>query len=172
MAILDRRTNQFIEDKDSRISVGIKLPFSNKTGGDGYFESSKTTIESIKNNIKMLLNTNKGERVFQPNLGISIKEFLFEPLNDEHQIQIENIIVEALEMWMPFVELTSIEMVDSSNQLNVKLGFNINKSPASLSTASSDFETVDLNFNKFVSDSDLTISPITDTVGTIPDSPL
>ena len=148
MARTDNRKNQFIEDKDSRISVGIKLPFSNRNRGDGYFNSSKTTIESVKSNIEMLLNTNKGERLFQPNLGISVKEFLFQPLDEEIQIQIENSIVEALELWMPFVEITDIQMVESGHQLNVQLKFTISKSINYLSEAEDNIETVNLNFNR------------------------
>jgi len=147
MARVDNRANQFIEDKDSRVSVGIKLPFSNASR-DGYFNSSKTTITAVKNNIKMLLSTEKGERLFQPNLGISIKEFLFQPLDEEVQIQIENSIVEALEIWLPFVELLDIQMNERNNQLNVKLNFRISKSANYLSNSENNDETVNLNFNR------------------------
>ena len=147
MARVDDRANQFIEDRDSRVSVGIKLPFSNASR-DGYFNSSKTTIEAVKNNIKMLLNTDRGERLFQPNLGISVKEFLFQPLDEEVQIQIENSIVEALEIWLPFVELLDIQMNERNNQLNIKLAFRISKSVNYLSNSDNNVETVDLNFNR------------------------
>ena len=68
MAILDRRKNRFIEDNDTRVSVGMEFPLGRSTGGDGYFISTKTTIDAVKNNIKLLLQTHRGERVFQPNL--------------------------------------------------------------------------------------------------------
>ncbi len=44
MPILDRRKNRFIEDQDSRVSVGIDFPFARVPGGDGYFATTKTTI--------------------------------------------------------------------------------------------------------------------------------
>ena len=53
MAILDRRKDRFVDDQDQRVSVGIEFPFGRVGGGDGYFKSTKTTIESIKNNIKL-----------------------------------------------------------------------------------------------------------------------
>ena len=55
MAILDRRKDRFVEDQDKRVSVGIEFPFGRVGGGDGYFKSTKTTVESIKNNIKELV---------------------------------------------------------------------------------------------------------------------
>ena len=69
MPILDRRTNQFIEDKDKRVSVGIDFPFARVPNQEGYFATTKTTIESVKNNIRLLLQTQRGERPFQPLLG-------------------------------------------------------------------------------------------------------
>ena len=54
MPILDRRNNQLIEDKDTRVSVGIDFPFARVPNQDGYFSTTKTTIESVKNNIKLL----------------------------------------------------------------------------------------------------------------------
>ena len=53
MPILDRRKDRFIDDQDKRVSVGIDFPFS-RTLGDGFFTTTKTTVESIKNNIKLL----------------------------------------------------------------------------------------------------------------------
>ena len=34
------------------------------------------TIEAIKNNIRLLLQTEQGERVFQPNLGMNLRRFV------------------------------------------------------------------------------------------------
>ena len=78
MAILDRRKDRFVEDQDKRVSVGIDFPFGRVTNGDGYFKSTKTTIDSIKNNIRLLLQTHRGERVFQPNLGMNLRSLIFE----------------------------------------------------------------------------------------------
>ena len=56
MAIPNTRVNQFIEDKDTRVSVGIKLPFGRQPGSvDGYFASTKSTIDAVKEDIKLLL---------------------------------------------------------------------------------------------------------------------
>ena len=52
MPILDKRKNRFIEDQDTRVSVGIDFPFARvPSSDDGYFKTSKTTIDAIKNNI-------------------------------------------------------------------------------------------------------------------------
>ena len=80
MAILNNRTKQFVEDKDTRISVGIDFPFGRQPNQDGYFKTTKTTVESVKNNIRLLLQTEQGERAFQPFLGMGLKRFVFEQI--------------------------------------------------------------------------------------------
>jgi len=132
MPILDRRNNQFIEDKDTRVSVGLDFPIARVPNQDGYFKTTKTTIESIKNNIKLLLKTQRGERVMQPNLGLNIRRFLFEQITENTQIEIENDIVDTFATWLPFVELREID-IDTGNQdrnkIKINIVFNIKRAP-------------------------------------------
>ena len=138
MPIFDRRKDRFIEDQDTRVSVGIDFPFARvPSSGDGYFKTSKTTIDAIKNNIKLLLKTERGERLFQPFLGMDLKRFVFEQITEDTKIQIENDIVDTFETWLPFVELRDIEVITNSitedrNKININIVFNIKKAPNSL----------------------------------------
>ena len=137
MPILDRRNNQFVEDQDARVSVGIDFPFGRVPNQDGYFKTTKTTIESVKNNIRLLLKTEKGERLFQPNLGLALRRFLFEQINEDTNILIENEIVDTFEKWLPFVEIQELDVntqpINSDrNQIKIKVTFNIRRAPGSL----------------------------------------
>ena len=137
MPILDRRNNQFVEDQDTRVSVGIDFPFGRVPNQDGYFKTTKTTIESVKNNIRLLLKTEKGERLFQPNLGLALKRFLFQQINEDTNILIENEIVDTFEKWLPFVEIRELDVntqpINSDrNQIKIKVTFNIRRAPGSL----------------------------------------
>jgi phage baseplate assembly protein W len=137
MPILDRRNNQFVEDQDTRVSVGIDFPFGRVPNQDGYFKTTKTTIESVKNNIRLLLKTEKGERLFQPNLGLALRRFLFEQINEDTNILIENEIVDTFEKWLPFVEIQELDVntqpINSDrNQIKIKVTFNIKRAPGSL----------------------------------------
>ena len=144
MAILDRRKDRFVEDQDKRVSVGIEFPLGRVTGGDGYFKSTKTTVESIKNNIRLLLQTHKGERVFQPNLGMDLRSLIFEPLTEDITIQIENNIVDVFSRWLPFVDLRSIQVDrrDDLNQVNINIDFNIRRAPNNLESVQVTFDGV------------------------------
>ena len=110
MAIPNRRVKRFIEDLDSRVSVGLDLPIARQPGDNqGYFATTKTTMDAVKNDIKLLLMTQRGERLFQPFLGMDIRRFLFEQITDDTGIEIENDIVETFQTWLPFVQLQDIK---------------------------------------------------------------
>ena len=142
MPIPNNRTNQFINDKDTRVSVGIDFPLGLVSGGDGYFATTKTTIDAIKTNIRLLLQTNQGERLFQPNLGMNLKQLLFEQASDETNVQIENNIVDVFELWLPFVQLQNINIDrrDDVNQININIEFNISRAPNSLDSVQVTFD--------------------------------
>ena len=142
MPIPNNKTNQFINDKDTRVSVGIDFPLGLVPGGDGYFATTKTTIESVKTNIKLLLQTNQGDRLFQPTLGMNLKQLMFEQITEETTIQIENNIVDVFELWLPFVQLQNINIDrrDDVNQININIEFNISRAPNSLDSVQVTFD--------------------------------
>ena len=140
MAIIDTSKKPFIEDRDDRIFIGIDMPFRKSNGQEGYFASTTTTIDAVKNNIRNLVQTNKGERFMQPSLGIELRKYLFEQFTDESRISIENDITDTLKFWLPFVEITKliIGMDDDydigRNKLKIDITFNINKDPNTLTS--------------------------------------
>lgn len=122
MAILDTSKKPLVNDRDTpdsfgqEVFVGIDLPFRKSDGKEGFFASTKFTLDAIKNNVKSLLSTNKGERYFQPNLGVDLKRFLFEPLNDETIIKIQDSILDSVEFWLPFVRILDIKVSGINDQ--------------------------------------------------------
>ena len=132
MAIIDTSiTGSFIEDRDQNVFIGIDLPFYKSNGPEGYFASTKTTIEAVKNNIRNLIQTEKGERFLQPNLGINLRKFLFEPISLGLEDTIREDVLSTISLWLPFVNVTQLDinLIDSidRNQIKINVTFNINK---------------------------------------------
>ena len=143
MPILDRRKDRFVEDQDSRVSVGIDFPFGRVSNGDGYFKTTKTTVDAIKTNIKLLLQTEQNERLFQPNLGMNLRQLLFEQMTEDLKIQIENNIVDVFERWLPFVDLRKIDVNNkNNNEIIINIVFNIKRAPNSLESVQVIFDGV------------------------------
>jgi len=138
MAIIDNSKKPFIQDRDENIFIGIDLPFRLSNGAEGYFASTESTIDAVKNNIRNLLQTNKGERFLQPTLGLNLRRYMFEQYTDELHFTIEDEIVETVSFWLPFVEIQDLEInmnendEISKNKLNIKVLFNIKRDPNTL----------------------------------------
>tara|TARA_B100000282_G_scaffold271339_1_gene225936 strand:- start:258 stop:692 length:435 start_codon:yes stop_codon:yes gene_type:complete len=136
MAIIDPRVNQFIEDKDTRVRVGLQMPLGRQPGSnDGYFASTKTTMDAVKEDVKLLLLTQQGERLFQPLLGMNIRRFLFEQITENTVVEIENDIVDTFSRWLPFVQLNDIkvDITDQDrNKIKIDVKFNIANAPNDL----------------------------------------
>ena len=140
MAIKDTSKKPFIEDRDDNVFIGIDLPFRKSDGIEGWFASTTTTIEAVKNNIRNLLSTHKGERYMQPNIGLNLRKFLFEQFTDELRLQIENDILDTFEFWLPFVQVRDlkVQMSDATagsvnnNKLIISVVFNITRDPNTL----------------------------------------
>jgi phage baseplate assembly protein W len=138
MAVLDTTKKPFVDDRNDSIFVGIDYPFHRSNGADGWFASTSTTIEAVKNNIRFLLSTEKGERLMQPNLGIGLRRFLFEQFNEDLVFELSNEILDTMRMWLPFVEVRDLQVSADDegsvgkNRLTVNIMFNITRDPDSL----------------------------------------
>tara|TARA_R110000787_G_scaffold188710_2_gene300472 strand:+ start:1282 stop:1746 length:465 start_codon:yes stop_codon:yes gene_type:complete len=80
---------------------GLSFPLGSTPAG-GYF-SRRSGIHTIRNSVKQLLLTERGERVMLPNFGCNLRKYLFQPLSQsifesikkEIQYSFENYIVGA-----------------------------------------------------------------------------
>ncbi len=85
-------------------------------------------LEDIYQSIHNILNTEKGERLFNPNFGVSLERFLFEivtPLT-EKQIYLE--VYTALKQYEPRIEInSSLSFVKGENfhDIYVEIAFTI-----------------------------------------------
>jgi phage baseplate assembly protein W len=142
LAIKDTTRKPYIEDNDENIFIGIDLPFRKSNGIEGYFASTSTTIEAVKNNIRNLVNTHQSERLMQPKLGINLRKYLFDQFTDETVFSIQNDIVDTFRKWLPFVEIQDIQVSMSDNDsigkntMNVTIVFNITQDPNTLESVS------------------------------------
>ena len=141
MAVLDTNKTKkpYIVDRDTQIKIGIDLPIRRDDNIDGYFASTSTTIEAVKNNIKNLLQTEKGERYLQPDLGVTLRRHLFENVDEGVSDSIREDILSSFAMWLPFVKVVDLNVNIQSgeddysrNSINVDIKFSIDQIPNSL----------------------------------------
>ena len=92
-------------------SLAVKLPIT-RDSGDG-FTMIKDFRTLIKQNFKMLLLTNPGERVMEPTFGVGMSRYLFTNFNQATFNTIESRIREQVTIYMPVIQILEIAF-DSS----------------------------------------------------------
>lgn len=138
MAILDTSKRPFLNDRDELIFIGIDLPFHKSNGTEGWFASTQYTIDAVRQNVKLLLQTRKGERLMQPDLGVDLHKFLFEQITSNTILQIQSEIIDTFATWLPFIEIKDIKIQPGENydvgvnSINIYLEFSLDSDPRSL----------------------------------------
>ena len=104
-------------------SINFKFPLKNYK--QGYFEGNKDTISAIREDLKVLLMTQKGERLMHKNMGTSLPILDGQLFESMHKIEmIEKIrldIQTQIEIFMPFLSLQNINVFTSEDDNNLKL---------------------------------------------------
>lgn len=99
--------------------MGINLKFPLRAYRKGFFEMNNTTRAAIREDIKILLLTKKGERVVNSSIGTNIPILagqLFEPaIKEDLEPEITIEVKQALATWMPYVTLESLEVFTSAD---------------------------------------------------------
>ena len=99
--------------------MGINLKFPLRAYRKGFFEMNNTTRAAIREDIKILLLTKKGERVVNSSIGTNIPILagqLFEPaIKEDLEPEITIEVKQALATWMPYVTLESLEGFTSAD---------------------------------------------------------
>ena len=97
------------------LGIGWEFPIGINSGGS---ISVSEYEKSIKESIRIILETAKGERIMRPNFGCGIHEFAFETINASTLGQIESSVREALEMWEPRIEIIDVD-THTTNESNI-----------------------------------------------------
>jgi phage baseplate assembly protein W len=109
-------------------AIGIQLPFNGTTG---VISSTVTSLEQAISNLKNLLLTYKGERINQPNFGTDLSQVLFQPNLSNLKPIITEIITDAVSYWLPYINITSIDIVtadddpDLTYEIKISISFNV-----------------------------------------------
>ena len=120
-------------NRNDDVFVGIEFPLDHNL--TGFFRQSKTIPQQVKSNIKNLLLTSKGERVFQPDFGCDLRDLLFEQINNETLDGVDNSIRIALDTWLPYVNINDLIIVQNEsnpNEITITLEYSTTLQPDAL----------------------------------------
>lgn len=110
--------------------ISVKVPLS-RDDLDG-IALNKSLVESVRQNLKMLILTRPGERPMDVEFGVGLFNYVFE--NDSHEVRgsISSRIYQQVQRYLPFVSINNIvfaSQLDNAriepNLLSVKVEYTI-----------------------------------------------
>lgn len=81
----------------------------------GRFKMSRED-ENIKESIRLILMTGRGERVMRPEFGCGLKQFVYETMDYGTLVRMEQEIKEALTLWEPRIEEIEVSVASGEEQ--------------------------------------------------------
>ena len=95
----------------SRPPISIKTPLALDEADGGFLKMHYDISDSIHDNLKNLILTNHGERIFDYKFGANLKELTFELCSEETDAEAVRRIQAAVSRYMPYVALNTFEPV-------------------------------------------------------------
>jgi phage baseplate assembly protein W len=90
-------------------TYGINFPFYDSDNGD-YLKLTPSVEAEVKSDLIHLLLTRKGSRYFLPDFGTNLYQYIFEPLDEVIIQKIEDEINNAVEKYIPNLEINKINI--------------------------------------------------------------
>ena len=107
-------------------SISVRLPLTlDSTDG---FGTIKTIRDMIKQNLKMLILTNPGERTMVPLYGVGIKQFLFENTNSDVYALIDEKIRKQASEYMRTITIEEVNFYSiepDSNKVSLRIVYSM-----------------------------------------------
>ena len=101
----------------------IPLKLDDKNGYAMMTELKKLAAFHLKN----LLLTSKGEKISDPNYGVGLRTYLFEPLSNSTSFRLRDEIEKQISRYLSYINVSNIEVVDSEGDysLSIKISYNV-----------------------------------------------
>ena len=95
-------------DDKSFLGRGWAYPVApNATGNDVALVEHE---EDIRQAVRLILETNRGERLMRPDFGAGLNDFVFELINNTTKALIRHRVEEALVTWEPRIRVRVVEV--------------------------------------------------------------
>jgi phage baseplate assembly protein W len=101
-----------------QIPIGIKTPLEKGQETDGLFVMHKNLEDTISDNLRNLILTNHGERLFRYDYGANLRDLAFEMGTEEGDTEAIIRIRNAVSKYLPYVNLQTFESTQMPSTYN------------------------------------------------------
>jgi uncharacterized protein len=118
-------TDIALEDDARVLGRGWAAPAGLDGTGEARLEAG---AEKVRQSIRLVLATRRGERVMRPDFGAGLEDFLFEPISTTTAALVRLRVETALVLWEPRIDVTAVtvEVADRRRgRLDITIGYRL-----------------------------------------------
>ena len=123
-------------DRNEDKYVGIEFPLGYSP--EGFFYKTKTILQQSKANLRNLLLTTPGERIFQPEFGSQLKIIVFEQGQDIPN-RIEETIRSSADKFLAYINIINVFTTQQDNTVSVSIEYSVPLNPDDIEVLNFDF---------------------------------
>jgi hypothetical protein len=105
--------------------INIQFPFNDDPEGK-FLQMNTDSKRAIKSDLMHILVTNTNERLYMPNFGANLRQYLFDMNDSVSQQAIKNEIAQAIKNFIPnlkVTELTTTQDTEDENAVIVRIDY-------------------------------------------------
>ena len=121
---------EIIDTSSVYTDLHLDLQLSKNIGNGLNYVNSKDIlvdydIAAIKNSIKNIFTTKKGEKILAPEFGCSLEQYLFEPISELYGRLIGEDIMNSIAKYEPRIEVTAVKVLTQpdDNRYDIEINF-------------------------------------------------
>ena len=101
---------------DAKAFLGTGWAYRVRARGDARDVELAEHEEDVRQAVRIILETGRGERAMRPDFGAGLDDFMFEPLNTTTRALIKHRVEEALITWEPRIRVEAVEVLLSPSE--------------------------------------------------------
>lgn len=107
-------------------NLGITFPYQEDLSGK-FLKMNQNDKDELKSKIAFLITTQKNQRLYKPDFGFNMEQFLFLPMDEMTYNGIRQEVVNTVEKFLPQVKIENVQtdINESQNLIGIQIRYSI-----------------------------------------------
>ena len=107
-------------------NLGITFPYQEDLSGK-FLKMNQTDKDELKSKIAFLITTQKNQRLYKPDFGLNMEQFLFLPMDEMTYNAIRQEVINTIEKYLTQVKIENvqIDVNESQNLVGIQIRYSI-----------------------------------------------
>lgn len=107
-------------------NLGITFPYQEDLSGK-FLKMNQTDKDELKSKIALLITTPKNQRLYKPDYGLNLEQFLFLPMDDMTYNQVRQEVINTVEKYLTQVKIENVQtdVNESQNLIGIQIRYSI-----------------------------------------------